>query len=126
MGTAAMTFIDGPRFVAWLRDRGALGGGSLTRQVGERWESSVRRWEKGRAVFVHTADEFLLTLGVQLGEVPEDLYRRGTKGRGNEVTEGERARMWALRDDGLGIGEIARLLGRDHKTIRNHLRRSAA
>lgn len=118
------THLDGPKLVDWLYDRGALPRDGLKGFVGKRWESQVRRWRKGRAVRIGTADEFLLSLGVQLGEVPEECYRHVPGPRAIQVTEEEADRMAALRSRGLSIGEIARQIERDHNSVKLHLRKA--
>jgi DNA-binding CsgD family transcriptional regulator len=121
MNPSIATHLDGPKLIAWLRERGSLPTTGLNSYVGKRWECQVRRWANGRALHVHTADEFLLSIGVQLGEVPDDLYRAAPGRLTAPVSEEERARMVALRGEGLPVGTIARRLGRDHNTVKRYV-----
>lgn len=121
MSPATASYLDGPRLVAWLHRIGALEGyGSV--QLGRRGEVRIRRWRDGGAASIGVADELLCSLGVCLGEVPDEFYRDPpadgwTRRLGAEEIE----RILALHDDGLTFAEIGRQVGCDGKTAKSHV-----
>lgn len=123
MNPATARYLDGPKLVDWLRRLRILEE-DLRVQVGDRWEVRIRRWADGSAASVFIADELLCSLGVCLGEVPDDFYREPPRrGAGDFTPIGGRKinRILDLRKDGLSFAEIGRRVGCDSKTAKAHV-----
>jgi len=120
-------WIDGPRFVAWLREHGLT---SPSRQLGGSLARRVRDWEHGSAANVHTADQALVKLGLVLSEVPDDFWIESPKRRGGqgqripERTQAEIVRRAIELQEPPSV--VARALRVDHKTVRNYIRLAEA
>jgi hypothetical protein len=115
------TYLDGARFVEWLEDRRLINPVETLRgQVGDRWESTVRRW-RNRPAQVYVVDQFLCSIGVCLGELPDDLYCEPPKrGRGKRITPQKARRIRQLASEGVSYAEIGRRLHICHKTAAVH------
>ena len=118
-------YMDGAGVIAWLEERHLLDTGESLTYLGERFRNAVHRWKSSHNVAsVYLVDELLCSLGVCLGELPDELYRNGPVPGGRSLDDGVRERIVALRRLKWTQREIAAIVGVDQKTVRVYLRKA--
>jgi len=123
-------WINGAQLLSWLEhDRRAIDTTDI-KWLDDRFERMVRRWkEEGTRSRVHDVDEFLCSIDVCLGEVPEEFYcedPRAKKGPWKPVTPEKSERIAKLRELGWTVREIAAMVGVTRRTVERHARKAAA
>jgi hypothetical protein len=108
-------WLDGPRLAEWLRANGLE---SAKRQLGPTLERAYGRWRAGGKASVYVLDQMLVKLHLHLSDVPDDLWVAWCP------AVPTRQKVITLILSGMGPAAVARRLGVDPKTVREHRRRA--
>jgi len=130
MSDQLLDWIDGARLLRWLEeDRRAIKPNQTADDFG-RHGRMVRSWRtENRKTRVHIVDEFLCSIDVCLGEVPDDCFcedPRFHKVPHVPVSSEKSERIAKLRELGWTVGEIAAMVGVTRRTAERHSRKAAA
>jgi hypothetical protein len=125
-----LNWVKGDQLIDWLaNDLRAIDLEHLD-SLDDRWERRVRAWKnEGQNPSVYKVDEFLCSLCIPLGLMPEEYYCEHAlagKPTSNPVSPGKSKRIATLRSLGWTIREIAAMVGVDRKTAERHIRKAAA
>lgn len=128
MSPETAMWVDGAKLVRWLEDDLHLIDDEQLGAHGRRWERSVRAWKnEGRRAHIYTVDEFLCTLGVCLGEMPDEFWvDESVRGNAAEIDDTMKLRILKLWDLGWAKNEIAAIVGVGRDTVRRHVRKATA
>lgn len=85
---APSAFLDGPRFVAWLENQG-IKGKIVNEVMGGYKDRRFSDWRVGTSVKLETADEYLVAFGLNISDLPDDIFRADKRKRYREEIRAE-------------------------------------
>jgi transposase-like protein len=111
-------WLDGPGLYAWILEELDLDH-IPERTIPQYQVRRVRDWGHGALANVYTADRVLVNLGLNLGNVPDELYRPDAShpGTNTGATQETKDAAVAMYMGGANRKEVARRFGIDERTV---------